>query len=354
MDDLELLRRFRSDVPPPDEGARLAALSVIRGETPRRERPSRRPARRWKVAAAVAATLAIALAVPVLIPGGQQGAAPEASAVLLRVADVAAQQEGDGPPGPGQYVYTKTKSVYENDWADAGPNKQGFAVLMPQIREIWIGTNGSGRILETNGTPRFLTDRDREVWEASGRPDLGGNTTSDETYQPEGAATGGKAYRVPTPGASATAIATNSLSFLDLSGLPTDTDQLRDAIESRQIEGGPPGDAETFTIIGDLLRETYASPALRSALYRVAAGLSGVELVGDTKDPVGRDGIAVAYGHDGLRHELIFDPATSALLGERYVIVDPSRGGFDVAPGTVVGWAAYLSSGIVDSTSDRP
>ena len=27
-----------------------------------------------------------------------------------------------------------------------------------------------------------------------------------------------------------------------------------------KVEGGPPGDAETFTIIGDLLRETYAPP----------------------------------------------------------------------------------------------
>ena len=86
----------------------------------------------------------------------------------------------------------------------------------------------------------------------------------------------------------------------------------------------------------------------------MAAGLPGVELVGDTKDPVGLDGMAVAYAHEGLRHDLIFDPDTSALLGERSVVVDPSKGGFDVEPGTVVGWAAYLSSGIVDSTSDRP
>ena len=269
--------------------------------------------------------------------------------MLLRAAQVAAQQEADSPPGPGQFVYTKTQNAYENDWADAGPNKVGFSVLMPQIREIWIGTDGSGRILEKNGTPRFLSDRDREVWEAAGRPDLGGGQTSDETFQP--ATTG--VTRVGASGVVATAAPSNSLFFLDLSGLPTDPTELKARIESREIEGGPPGDAETFTIIADLLRETYAPPALRAALYKIAAELPGVELIGQTKDPAGRDGIAVAYTNAGPRHELIFDPDTSVMLAERFVVTDATKE-YRVDPGTVVGWAAYLSSGIVDSTSERP
>ncbi len=149
----------------------------------------------------------------------------------------------------------------------------------------------------------------------------------------------------------ATAGPSNSLFFLDLSGLPTDPAELKARIESREIEGGPPGDAETFTIIADLLRETYAPPALRAALYMIAAELPGVELIGQTKDPAGRDGIAVAYANAGARHELIFDPDTSVMLGERFVVTDATKE-YRVAPGTVVGWAAYLSSGIVDSTSE--
>ena len=68
------------------------------------------------------------------------------------------------------------------------------------------------------------------------------------------------------------------LHYLDLSNLPTDQSELRTLIEERRVEGGPSGDWETFAIIGDLLRETYASPELRSALYQVAANLPGVEL----------------------------------------------------------------------------
>ncbi len=338
MNDIELLRRFRSEVPPPDEDARSEALSAMlqRGELDRRRTAPRRSGR-WRVPAAVAAAaVAIAVAGPALVPGGHRGgASPAAAAVLLRAAQVAAQQEADSPPGPGQFVYTKTQNAYANVWADAGPNHEGFSVLMPEVREAWIATDGAGRLLETTGTPRFLSDQDRAVWEATGKPDLGANKTSDESFPAAAPDKGG-------------------LFYFDLSGLPTDPDALRAKIESREVEGGPPGDAETFTIIADMLRETYAPPALRAALYKIAAGLSGVDLIGDMKDPAGRDGIAVAYTHAGQRHELIFDPHSSALLGERYVVTDSSKGGFRVEPGTVVGWAAYLSSGIVDATSQRP
>ena len=121
-------------------------------------------------------------------------------------------------------------------------------------------------------------------------------------------------------------------------------------IEDRTIVGGPPGDAETFTLVGDLLRETYASPAVRAALYEVAADLPGVELVGNVRDASGRPGIAVAYDHDGARNELIFDPETAVMLGESTVVTDAGAMGLPV--GTVVSSAVYLASGVVDSTDD--
>ncbi len=322
------------DLPPGRLAQRKAHLLQELARTMQAQATRRtRGGRRWKLAAAVAAAaVAIALAVPALLPGGRPGGAQSVAAdVLLRAAGAAAAQEATPPPGPGQYVYTKTQAAWESTWAGVGTSHdQSFSVLMPVTREAWIGTDGSGRLLETNGNPTFLTEYDRSVWIASGRPDLGGNATHDEAYEPGG------------------------LSYLDLTKLPTDADELRAMIEERKVEGGPPGDAETFTIIGDLLRETYAPPALRAALYRIASELPGVELIGHVKDPVGRAGIAVAYPNSGVRHELIFDPETSALLAERTVITDPTQAHLQVPTGTVVGWAAYLASGIVDSTSQRP
>jgi len=187
--------------------------------------------------------------------------------------------------------------------------------------------DGSGRILQTSGPPTFFSEQDRQAWLAAGSPDLRDNM--DETYGP------------------------GKLHFLDLANLPTDPSELLSMIEARKIEGGPPGDWETFTIIGDLLRETYAPPAVRSALYQAAAKIPGAKYDGAVKDAAGRPGLAVAYTHAGLRHELIFDPNTSQLLGEQYVVVDPTEAELHAAPGTVVGYAVYLASGVVRSVSDR-
>ncbi|GEM_PF-159152 len=102
-----------------------------------------------------------------------------------------------------------------------------------------------------------------------------------------------------------------------------------------------------------MLRETDASPALRSASYQVAAGLPGVEALGTVADHSGRSEVGVAYVNKGLRHELIFDPKTSALLGESYTIVGPGSG-YDAPDGTAVGWEVYLHSSVVNSLPSAP
>ena len=339
MDDIDLIRDFHSDFrgPDADETARvggavqrrIAADRQRSAATPRR----RLPRRRWLYAAAAAAAIvAAAVIIPQLTSdsplGGVQSAAADA---LNKVADVAAGQQATAPPAAGQFVYTKTRAVWEADTYGAGPNHdQNFAIMMPVTRESWIGPDGSGRLLETNGAPSFRTPDDRSAWVAAGRPDLRAGQTSNETYGKGG------------------------LSYVDLSNLPTDTAQLRQLIVDRKVEGGPAGDAETFTIIGDLLRETWASPALRAALYRIASELPGVQLVGTVQDQAGRSGTAVAYTSNGVSQELIFDPATSALMGEESVVADPAKVKPTAPAGTVLSWSVQLASGVVDSTSQAP
>ena len=268
MDDLDLVKRFRDGVPPPGPDViRAARLSMTADDgdggqalTPRRRRPHRNS---WRIAVGVAAAaVAIAVVVPAILPGnGPGGADPAAAAALHRFAGIAARQPATAAPQPGQFVYTKSESLNESTWVlGSGDATSTFTRLQPVTREAWIGVDGSGRLRETTGHGSFPTPADEAAWKAAGSPDLGEGKTSDELF----------------------AAGPQGLSFLDLSGLPTDPDALRAAIEARQIEGGPPGDAETFTIVGDLLRETYASPALRAALYEVAASLPEVQLVGDT------------------------------------------------------------------------
>jgi hypothetical protein len=300
-------------------------LSRIGAE--QQQQPLRLPRRRrWPFALGAAAAVAVvAVAVTAVLPGGETGVSPAAAAVLRDAARIAANRPETQPPAPGQFVYTKSDGEFQNT---AVIDHQTINYYQYVVREAWIGPDSSGRLRESEGTPRFATEADRKAWLAAGKPDLSGGRNSDQTFGPGG------------------------LSYLDLSRLPTDPAKLKQLIENRKIEDGPPGDAETFTIIGDLLRETYAPPAVRSALYQVAAELPGVQLVGPVHDQLGRAGTAVAYVSQGIRHELILDPETSALLGEEMTVTDPSQAAG--LTGTVLESVSYVSSGVVDSTTATP
>jgi hypothetical protein len=290
--------------------------------------PGPAPRRRWtKRAVAAAVVVAVAVGTGTLVsPDSPVGPSPAAAGVLRHLADVAAAQPAPTVPGAGQYLYVDSQEAYTSTSVEGSGDT--FTVLQPKERQIWIGADGSGRLLQTDGTPSFLTPTDRAHWVAAGSPPLTSDVPDDTSFGPGGLSDGP----------------------LDLATLPTDPTALARELSARKIEGGPPGAAEDFTQIGDLLRETDASPALRAALYQVASSLTGVELLGTVTDHDGRAGIGIAYLDHGTRQELIFDPQTSALLGEQYTVVSAGSG-YDVAPGTVVGWAVYLHSSVVASTT---
>jgi hypothetical protein len=271
------------------------------------------------VGIALAAAAAVAITVIVLLPGGNSDtlssagpyihslprvstSRPEArqlvSLVLRRAARTAASQRAT-TPGPGQFVYTKSESLYEI--VPEGRDGPLAIAFQPSTREIWISPDGSGRILEVDRHLLFATRGDAAYFYHAYRNQMNlleGHTSDDHE---------------------------NDLGYTDLSNVPTDPAKLKQLIESRKLEGGPPGNAETFQIIGDLLRDTSAPPAVRSALYTIASQLPGVELIGPTHDQIGRPGTGVAYVSRGVRNELIFDPQTSALLGEQQSVVERSK-----------------------------
>jgi hypothetical protein len=339
--------------PPPARAFPAARLEQRRQQLVSRiEAEQRRPRRQlthrrhWLLAACVVTAAAVVvIAVTVVLPSGKGDGLSSAgkyihklpristngnenrqlvSAVLLRAARTAGTQPAV-TPGPGQFVYTKSESVYEAVTA----TQQGFVPIafQPSTREIWISPDGSGRILDSSGHLFFARHADAVYYYNAYRNqmDLMNGHVSDDH---EG-----------------------DLGYIDLSNVPTDPTQLKQLIDSRKLEGGPPGNAETFQIIGDLLRDTSAPPAVRSALYTIVSQLPGVELIGPTHDQIGRPGTGVAYVSRGLRNELIFDPQTSALLAEQQSVVETSRWN-PFPPGSVIGWAAYLASGVVDSDTD--
>jgi hypothetical protein len=337
------------DWPASDRGQEILrgviSIPVYRSET---RRPHRRglPRLAFPVVAVIAAIVAAVLFVP--ITGTHQGASAAAAEVLHAAARVAEKQPQTHVPTDG-YRYTKSKDAYRSYYdacsipsnSDATPlpcprqppEDWAFSVLVPHVREIWVTPDGSGRLLVKTGEPRFLGPRDRETWEAAGRPELDRPGTTDESFGPDG------------------------LSYTNFSEYSTDPDELYDQIRSKAEGHGPSTDAEMLVLVGDLLRETVAPPDLRAALFRVAARIPGVELVGEVTDPAGRKGVAVARTSDDAgfleRNELIFDPDTSELLAERQILLEPVDW-IDAEPGTVIGYAVYLNSGVVDATSERP
>jgi hypothetical protein len=125
---------------------------------------------------------------------------------------------------------------------------------------------------------------------------------------------------------------------------------------ARKIEGGPPGPAEDFVQIGDMLRETYAAPALRAAIFKVAEHIAGTRLLGTVTDQAGRSGVAIAHWQrvaalgrvpSGVEESvLIFAPRTSALLAEE-TFVTYAR----THRAVLTSWTDYLKSGVVSSVS---
>lgn len=331
LDTLEHLGRVEPMDPQllDDTALHLAGLDADAiGAPPLRlvERRRRRGAPLRRLLAVAAAAVVVATGVVVLgqspVTSPRHGALSE----LGRLALTADDQPTPSVPGPGQYMYTSSEEAYTSDTYDVAGG--GYSVSVPEQRQIWIGTDGSGRIEETFGTPVFLSPADRANWVAAGSPALS-FPPSDTTYGPNQLSDG------PT----------------DLTKLPTDPKALAALISSRHIEGGPPGPAEDFTQVGDLLRETDAPPALRAALFQVAKGIPGVEQLGTVTDHSGRPGVGVGFLVNGVRQELIFNPSDSSLIGEEDVVVEPSS---NEPVGTIDDWVVYLASSVVDSDGAAP
>jgi hypothetical protein len=265
----------------------IANLSQAGSSAPRPlHRPAQRPRtskRGMFIAASVAAAAAVVAATTVSVlsghsdgghPSGSQAAGDGTSsnvginltaAIALRDAGKAAGAQQDGWPNA---AYWEVTSVYER----GGKTYH---------RTIWISHHGNG-VLEDNGVPGIKMP-----------------TSLGPALFPVGAA---------------------NLTWDDLYALPTDPAKLEPVLRSDIKGAGPNPTAELYTVVGDLLRESPAPPALREALYEVAANIPGVKLLGHYKDALGRTGTAVE--RDG--ETLVIDPANGQLLAD--IQGDPTKG----------------------------
>jgi len=124
--------------------------------------------------------------------------------------------------------------------------------------------------------------------------------------------------------------------------LPTDPAPLEARIEAAGPPG-PPYSMQLFESVSALLRAP-TSPALRSALYQVAASIPTITDAGSATDTIGRAGTAFLLPMpSGLPLQMIIDPSTSAVLQTSVGSAQHA-----VFPFT------YVASGFVDAVGDTP
>lgn len=255
-------------------------------------------ARRLRLSLALLGPAGVAAAVIVLVSGVDDrrlGPAGAAARTLERAASAAAQAPAEVPAaGSWLRVRERERRLVQN-LAD------GWRLTATVERTTWIARDGRTRVRESAPRAvRFLTPRDRERWIAAGRPPL---------VQPR---------RPPVAGSGpGFTVGQERLSYRQLLALPTAGAALHERLRRAAGSLGDSPEAETFVIIGDLLRSAPLSSRLRAALYRAASRIPGVRLARDARDPLGRRAVGVELSTGAQSFMLIFDPRTAEYLGDR-------------------------------------
>ncbi|HEY1829574.1 MAG TPA: hypothetical protein VGG38_04945 [Acidimicrobiales bacterium] len=295
------------------------------------------------VAVAAAAVLLVTL-VPVQL--GRDGS--QAAAALNDLATAAGRQPS---LGPGQYEYTEVElEPTGSDASGAAGVPGGWTSFSVGTVQTWIAANGAGKqVTSSDLNPDFMTATDKANWAKAG-----GKFVEPPNYvvtdQQFGA--GGK-------GLSSNQFQGSRPVPFDVAALPTDPTRLAATLcASKKWKALPTADAtvvgysiqarpsgcQLFGIAVTLLQgpDLGSTPALRQALFKVLAGVSGVRLLGTRTDAAGKRGVELQLvdrtpagvtkvsctSGDSptdkvVKRYLLHHPAMSTIFT---VIVDPSTG----------------------------
>ncbi|MGV9455321.1 CU044_5270 family protein [Streptomyces sp. NPDC003635] len=121
---------------------------------------------------------------------------------------------------------------------------------------------------------------------------------------------------------------------------PADPARLRSYLQEAAYTGNELDTGQLLDAVGVLL-DTWTLGARESAaLTRLLADADGLRPVGRVTDRLGRVGQAYVYDGSGIRHMLILDPATGAVLGleSTFAEAEPE---YDVRAGDVMSYRAW-------------
>jgi hypothetical protein len=310
-------------------------------------------------------------------PRGDEALSQVAVAADLRQAAdsaEASETQVEASPGPGQLLYTKTKVTQLQGWLPKGHGKGSKTnpryfvpisdpsaryALVPTLKEVWTAPDGTTREREALGRVDFLSGADQRLWEEAGSP-------PPFAYDPAEHDVGRDSSGRPLKAFSSKAFrGRHEFSYLSrLSRLPTEPEALRLVIENRRGGSAPadpspadsPRGGATVERLLEILSEPITTPAFRAAAFNALAEIPGIGFERDVADGAGRKGDAISWARDrGFGRRFIFDPRTSEILAGAEMIFDAKAAGYPEVPDeTVFRETAYLQSGIVGSTRERP
>lgn len=310
-------------------GVRAKLMDDAARLQPSGERARRRPVRRWLAAAAAVAVLAAGgVMAQTMLFSTATAAAQEA---LTGAADIAARAE-DPVLSPTQYRYVATHAWWMRT---TGNDDKNFSFLNENLIEVWIPADPNGEWLQRRGETgnrKWVVGTEAEARAAG--------VLIEESPWPEQRAKGGEFtegapehgnWQFPKP------------EFL--AGLPTDPEQLYDRL--REDSGGG---MQALVYAADALRTGLMPAAARANLLRALTYLPGLDVTDDAADLDGHKGVALGLSEDGERQEIILDPRTGEVIGERKVSDSMFA---DLPEGTVVGYSS-VTTAVVDRLGVKP
>ncbi|MFC5291063.1 CU044_5270 family protein [Actinokineospora guangxiensis] len=325
--------------------------------------PALSPAARAKAAAAMEAAftaeltpsprrtrLVAAAAVVAAVAGGLfavqaiDGDAPAASAdASLALAASNTLGTPDAPLAEGQYRYL-ARQAWDMSFATTATDKP-LAVLIHSARETWVPADRAEEWLRRDTTHGWTwMVGDEALARAEGDNGLLGSlrrTSADQRgacgdFPDDNGELGGTpddgkpcaerrgSWDSPAP------------AFLD--ALPRDPAALYSDLIA-EADGVP---ATALYLATGVLASPDATPPLRAAVYEALTRLPGLETTDNAANLDGRVGTALGVAHSALRYEIIIDPGTGLLIGDRTVLLDPDADPYyaGLAEGTPIGFSS--------------
>jgi hypothetical protein len=329
-DDLPILRELGDDLKAAFRTAPPAARS------PRRMRRAQARRRSWLRAGVLAAAVGIVAVIAVVnFDGAQLSPATAKAAQVLRQAASAAESGSVAFPHDHQFYYVRSVATFLQPITahPTTPLREGqvrrlLRALVTVQQRTWTSASRTGATETRLISVKFPTPAARKQWQQLGRPSL--------LAAPPGPTA------IGSLGRGRYLVGNIELTRRELLDFPTNPH----AIYRRLLQAGHGSTAEVFTEIPDALRQSPQPARLRAALYRTLALIPGVQYVGNRSAGPGRVGTAVALRDGNVEDELIFNPQSSELLGERTIVIDAHAEGLPA--GTIIASVAYLQRAVTD------